>query len=111
MSTQSDWDEFWQTYQWPDPPMEPEYRLYYDDHGLPIAYTTQDMPGKYIVVTAHQHALADRRVRVRDGQIQPYRPGSASKLRPSTVSGVPCHVQDVTVVVSEHVPHQKWTPT
>jgi hypothetical protein len=105
---QQSWDDFWENYQWPEPPTEPEYRLYYDDQGAPIAYTTQDMPGKYIVVTAHEHAMASRRVRVKDGKLQPYRSNAATKLRPHPEQGVPCHRDDVTVVVDQQQPHQRW---
>jgi len=107
MNNNEIFEQFWRDYKWPDDVPEPEYRLYYDEQGEVIAYTTQDMPGKYLRITAQQFALADRRVQVKNGQLIPRAVGSVHKLVPGD-SGTACHVHDVALVVSTDQQHQKW---
>lgn len=98
--------EFWQTYQWPDP--KPVlFRLYHDDDGRPLIYTQQDLPGKYIDITPEQYRLADMRVRVKQGQICRLPCHAVDKLVPNG-RGTACHPHDVTLVVPEE-PYQKWS--
>ena len=82
------------------------YRLYYNDSGLPLFYSHEDQPGKYIDVTPEQFALSDLKVRVVNGILVPYQPPTP-KLRPGN-TGTACHPTDVAVVVSTQDIHQKW---
>lgn len=46
-----------------------EFRAYYDADGKIITYTTEDIPGDYIIVTSEQYAEARHDARVIDGQL------------------------------------------
>lgn len=97
--------DFWATYKWPDPkPIL--YRLYYDDNGVPIAYSQEDLPGKYIDLTPEQYAEANSRVLVRDGKLIKKTTVVVSKLVPSD-TGTTCHPSSVSIVVNSG-PSRKW---
>jgi hypothetical protein len=103
--TEQEFLEFWHNYKWTDV-KSVQHRLYYDDAGLPLFYSQEDLPGKYINVTPEQFALQDRLVKVVDGKIVRLRTSRISKLVPAD-SGTLCHSQDVTVVVTDQ-PGQYW---
>ena len=107
MNNNEIFEQFWRNYKWPDPQPTPQYRVYYNDDGDVVAYTTEDLPGKYLTVTAHEFALASRRVRVKDGQLVARKQVSSHKLVPSD-TGTACHPHDVAVIVGPDQPHQKW---
>ena len=100
--------EFWRNYQWPNP-AEIFYRLYHDDHGNPLIYTMEDLPGNYIDVTAEQYTRSDYGVRVIDGRIQELaRSARPQKIKPA-VKGTPCHPRDISIVVHEQSSNQPWS--
>ena len=99
--------DFWQNYKWPNPrPIF--YRLYYDEHGAPIFYSMEDLPGQYVEVTQQEYAIANSNVKVRDGQIIPNPRPISPVLAPSIDSGTPCALNDVCIVVSADQPHRLW---
>lgn len=99
--------KFWANYQWPDP-VPVARRLYHDDSGDPLCYTMEDLPGKYIQVTAEQYARASFGVRVIDGQLVELEPVRLiRKLQPSAF-GTTCHPQDVAIIVQSSSPNQSW---
>jgi hypothetical protein len=103
-------DNFWAGFfQEPEiKPLKIFYRLYYDDHGNPLFYSMEDLPGNYIDIDAETYAESPSRVRVINGQlIKNVLPASA-KLIPST-QGTPCDPRDVCVVISESQTHVKWS--
>ena len=103
--TEDEFLEFWKTFQWPE--ITPvHYRLYYDDAGLPLFYSQENLPGKYIDVTPTQFALQDLSVKVRDGKLVRQRRTAITKLVHSDV-GTLCHAKDVTIVVDQP-PGQYW---
>ena len=106
--TEEEFLKFWNSYQWTDP-KPVHYRLYYDGAGMPLFYSHEDLPGKYVDVTPEQFALQDRLIQVVDGKIVRRRTARMSKLVPAT-SGSLCHTQDVTVVVVDQ-PGQYWKKT
>jgi hypothetical protein len=106
--TEEEFLNFWTDYKWTD--VKPvQYRLYYSDAGDPLFYSHEDLPGKYIDITPEQFALQDRSVTVVDGKLVRQRTVRMSKLVPAE-SGTLCHVQDVTVVVTDQ-PGQYWKKT
>jgi hypothetical protein len=90
--------DFWKTIEWPE--IKPVfYRLYYDEAGLPLFYSQEDLPGKYIDITPEQFALQDMAVRVVDEKLIQYKTIWVTKLIPAD-SGTLCHSQDVAIVVA-----------
>lgn len=100
-------EEFWAALApLPDPPPA-TYRLYHDDTGLPLFYSMEPLPGKYIEVDAAVFSLAPNTVRVVDGTIVYPKKPTHLRLRPSS-TGTPCHPKNVSIVVDEANPHKKW---
>ena len=99
-------EDFWAILADMPQPKTIYYRLYYKDSGLPLFYSQEDLPGKYIDVTPEQFALSDLRVRVVDGVLVPYQLPTP-KLKPGE-NGTPCHPDDVAIVVGAQEKHQKW---
>jgi hypothetical protein len=51
----------------PPPPPPLEYRVYYDEHGKILTYTTEDLPGDYLVITRDEYNIARHDAIVLDG--------------------------------------------
>jgi len=101
---------FWETYQWPEQ-KSISYRLYYNDQGQPVEYSMNELPGKYIELTAEQFAERDHRVEVKNQQlIKKINQLPTRKLIPAE-HGVPCHCDNVAIVVDLTHPHKKWKIT
>ena len=105
MNNNEIFEDFWKSYVWPEPaPIF--YRLYYNDQGMPIAYSMEDQPGKYIEITAEQYAVSDPHVRVKNGQLIKPTTCAVSKLIPAA-DGTPCAVDNITIVENTQN-NQKW---
>ena len=106
MNNNEIFEEFWANYKWPEEP-ELTFRLYHTDAGQPIVYTTEDLDGKYIVVTKEQYSTCTYNILVRDGKII-NKPNLVitDKLIPGNL-GTPCHTLDVSIVVNGY-PAQHW---
>ena len=103
--TEQEFLDFWKTIEWPE--IKPVfYRLYYDNAGLPLFYSQEDLPGKYIDITPDQFVMRNMSVRVVDQKLIQYKTVWVTKLVPAD-SGILCHSQDVAVVVANH-PGQYW---
>ena len=101
-------DEFlkiWLTVAEPEPVF---YRLYHDDHGVPLFYSMEDVPGTYIEISQTTFARGATNIRVRDGKLMEVTWKTTTKLVPGN-TGTPCDPKDVTIVVGEQEPHQKWS--
>ena len=97
--TEDEFLEFWKNIQWPE--IKPvHYRLYYDDAGLPLFYSQENMPGNHIDVTPQQFALQDLSVKVCDGKLVRQRRTMITKLVHRD-SGTCCHVNNVAIVVDQ----------
>ena len=77
---------------------KPEFRLYYDEKGYVITYTTEKLPGSYIVVDPLTFAEARPDVCVIDGQIIRKNFFTVvNKLVPSDI-GQSCLFEDVSII-------------
>jgi hypothetical protein len=99
-------EQFWQDFKWPEP-APVFYRVYYGEPGEPLVYSMEDLPGKYIEITAEQYAASDPHARVRDGKLIHPQVAQVSKLAPAT-TGTPCDPVNVAIVVAESQSNQKW---
>ena len=102
-------DNFWAAFaETPDiKPLKIFYRLYYDDHGNPLFYSMEDLPGKYIEIDQATFSLSPTNIRIVDEKLTYLKTPTALRLHPSD-KGTPCHIQNVSVVVDESQPHKKW---
>jgi hypothetical protein len=84
------------------------FRLYHNEAGVPLFYSMEDVPGTYIEINAEEFAQAASKVRVRDGKLVELTWITTARLEHSD-TGIPCHPQDVSVVVSTNQTHQCWS--
>ena len=85
----------------------PEYRLYHDENGFPLFFSTEELPGNYIVVDQDIFFGGARNIRVLDGKLKIYQTVFGKKLIP-TDQGQACDARNVCVIVPEDQPHIKW---
>ncbi len=76
------------------------FRLYYNEHGDPVIYTMEDLPGNYIEVDAETYARTPSNVRVKNGKLIEIIINRSQKIVPGN-TGTPCHPHDVAVVVTD----------
>ena len=88
-------------------PLPVSWRLYYDDHGRPITYSMEALPGNYIEVDAATYQRGPLNVRVVNGELRYIKHTWSQKLVPSD-SGTPCYSSDVSIVVDRE-PLQHWS--
>ena len=97
---------------WEAPPIvKPEFRLYYDEKGKILFYTSEKPEGNYIVIDALTYAEGRPDLRVVDGRISTVNQGSVvSKLVQNKSEGVECSIEDVSIVVPKKckVKKIKW---
>jgi hypothetical protein len=102
-------DEFWAIlYKVPEQ-VEPIHRLYYNDSGEPLFYSTEDLPGNYIDIDSETFARANSKVRVQSGKIVSTATHQVTKKLVPANCGVACDPRDVCVVVNTEHSHIKWT--
>jgi hypothetical protein len=99
-------EQFWQDFKWPEP-SPVFYRVYYGEPSEPLVYSMEELPGKYIDITAEQYAASDPHARVRNGKLVRPQVAQVAKLAPA-VRGTPCDPANVAIVVAESQPNQKW---
>ena len=98
--------EFWKNIKW-QPVIPVYFRLYYDERGYALFYSHENLPGKYIDITAEQFAIQDLQVRVIGGVLHSRTQLTAPKLVPSKI-GTACDPTDVSIVVDQQQHNQRW---
>ena len=101
-------DEFWQILADVPPASSVYYRLYYDQHGVPLFYSMEDLPGTYIEIDQETYTRNPSNVRVHNGKLYELTQNITTKLTHSD-TGTPCHPEDVSIVVSDTQQHQRWS--
>lgn len=84
------------------------YRLYYNEHGEPLFYSMEDLPGNYIEIDQETFTHSPSNVRVVDGQLKRITTSTIRKLVPGT-TGTSCDPRDICVVVTPEQSHQQWS--
>lgn len=75
-----------------------EYRLYYDDNGKVLCYTTENLDGNYVVIDKLAFAMARHDVRVVDGKVVRMTNGMhILKLVPQD-KGTPCNKENILII-------------
>lgn len=82
-------------------------RLYYDENGRPIVYTTDNLEGNYIEVDPETFAITPWNVQVVNNVLKHLPPKLyRNRLIPGN-GGTQCHCQDISVIVQAQGKH--WT--
>lgn len=102
-------EEFWSILHAVPEPVEPIRRLYYNDTGEPLFYSTEDLPGNYIDIDQQTFARSSSQVCVKNGQLISTASRKISKKLAPSEHGVSCDTRDVCVVVNPEQTHTKWT--
>jgi hypothetical protein len=100
-------EEFWAALT----PTEPKpilYRLYYDDQGRPLFYSQEDLPGNYIDITREVYVNPPTHIKVVNNSMVVLDTSIVKRLYPAK-TGIPCHPEDVSVVVEKTKPNIKWS--
>ena len=84
-----------------------EYRLYYDDQGIPLYYSCEQLPGNYLVVSAEVYAQGRYDCKIVNGTIKYPTQIKSAKLVPST-KGTACYVKDVSIISPTDTDAQYW---
>ena len=86
--------------------MSIEFRLYYDERGDVLFYSTEKPEGNYIVIDKDTYAQTRPDLKVIDGKVvHPGKNPVIAKLVHSD-TGVNCEEEDISVVTNED--GQKW---
>jgi hypothetical protein len=91
---------------------EIEFRLYYDEHGKVITYSTENIPNKnYIVITKEQFAEARSDVLVKNNKfVYTHLRRHVEKLVKST-TGTKTSKYDVNIITNGDTDYVFWTDT
>lgn len=103
----NDFAQLWAEVKPIDTDIKQIYRLYYDETGEPLFYSTEDLPGLYIDITQEEFNRSDSHVRVKNGKIEQVETVCVRKLVPFEI-GTSCHPSTVTIVVDADSPNKKW---
>jgi hypothetical protein len=98
--------EFWAALTPVNTP-RPIYRLYYNEQGQPLEYSTEDKLGNYVEVTASEYVKASFKLRIKNGKIVYLKDPAVPKLVIST-HGTATHLDDITVL-SDSAVNNKWS--
>jgi hypothetical protein len=92
------------------PPPPTEFRLYYDEHGKVITYSTEKIAGKkYIVISKEQYAESRPDVLVINGKIiETHTTKIISRLTKNTSKGTLCSKYDINIIVEDDEDSQYW---
>lgn len=95
------------------PKIEVEYRVYYDDAGKVTAYTTEDQPGNYIVITRQQYSESRFDAVVKNGKLYCLNNRSISfRMEKNTVHGTRTSKYDINILVPDtEQDYNYWTNT
>ena len=99
-------EEFWNILHAVPEPAPIFYRLYYDDQGVPLFYSMEDLPGNYIDIDKETFFQSNSNVRVHNGQLVRISKNTSCKLVPSNV-GFACNPNDVAVISDSS--SNRWT--
>ena len=105
MMTEQEFLEIWSNQRTDQ--IEIEYRLYYDEQGWPLFYSTERVEGNYIVVDKQTYLDSPKHIRIVEGKIKRIKVLFGKKLVPAE-QGQSCDPADVCVIVADQLPSKKW---
>ena len=90
----------------PDIHCDVEYRLYYDDNGQPLFYSTEELDGKYIVVSQTEHTQGRYDITIHNNKVV-YPTEYIYQKLVHNEEGTECDINDVSIIGNG----QKWSLT
>lgn len=80
-------------------PIEIEFRLYYDQCGYPLFYTTEKVDGNFIIVDHETYTRGDyQNIKVKNRRITQRNPLDSMKLVKDESEGTCCLSNDVSLI-------------
>ena len=101
-------EEFWAVLHAPVEVKPIFFRLYYNDDGILICYSMEDLPHNYIEIDAETYNRSPSNIRIINGKIKEVNPTSLVKKLVPGEDGVLCDPRDVCVVTKSQ-PNVKWS--
>lgn len=89
-------------------PLILEYRVYYDDNGKIITYTTDKLEGKYIVIDRQTYALADHTMIVVNNKLISTKKNKMSTKFKKSDKGIKCSKYDINIIVDNDDEYNSW---
>jgi len=89
---------------------KPEFRLYYDEQGKVVCYTTEKLEGNYLVIDKLTFAECRPDIRVIDKKIiRNYQVGIICKLKPDSNGSTQCATDDISIITDDtSISTTKW---
>jgi hypothetical protein len=81
-------------------PVAPEFRLYYDENGRVMFYTSEKPEGNYIVIDSLTYSEGRQDIRVLDGVIHKASEFAVVTKLELANEGTVCAIEDVSIIVS-----------
>ena len=105
---QNFWEEVQSLLSFTEPTI-PKFRLYYNEQGMPVVYTMEELKGNYIEVDRETYLAASMNVKVQDNKLIKIDSARAFKKLVPGDSGTPCDPNNVAIVVGRDQPHTFWS--
>lgn len=85
-----------------------EFRLYYDNDGNPLFYTTEKLEGNFVIIDNETYSRGDyQNIKVKDGKILQKNPLDSAKLVKHDSEGFCCNTKDISII-DETNNGQRW---
>ena len=79
-----------------------EFRLYYNEEGVVICYTSEKLPGNYLIITPEQFAEARPDVKIVDGKIvQTNKQSHIFKYTKNELDGIATSKYDINILSTQ----------
>lgn len=86
-----------------------EFRVYYDEHGTILFYTTEKLEGNYIVIDKQTYIEARYDLCVIDKKLVKKVKGITIRKYKPEITGIACHNEDISILVkNDFKQNQKW---
>jgi hypothetical protein len=90
-------------------PVELEFRVYYNDDGSIITYTTEKLDGNYLVITREDYQQARHDAKVLNGKlIYTHMNNNVTKLQRNKSQGIRTSKYDVSILASPEDPEYSY---
>lgn len=101
--------EFWEILAAMPLPKPIFFRAYYNDEGIVVCYTMEDLPGNYIEIDQETYSRGPVHARIINNKLVEIKPSTVTKKLKPTVLGTSCDPRDICIIVLPSAPHTNWS--